>query len=159
MNRFVHLRQFRAAELLLTEEETRTVLKFVFPPQDHGLIASLPCRDALRGFAQALLVEAIDASCAVGYVEALFRSTANPTAGAVAILKAFGKKAARHWFKHATARDLIDVRVYQFVLDELARRFKSDLHSKFVSVDEREWQFGAFLAYDKPVARYQIVWG
>lgn len=99
MSNFRHLRQFKPEELLFNEDETRIVLKFIFAPTDHELIDSLPMSDALREFAQGLLVEAIDASYAVGFVKAIQESAANPTKGAREILKSFAKKAAIHWFK------------------------------------------------------------
>nr|MDC2855734.1 hypothetical protein [Ningiella sp. W23] len=89
---FKQLRKFSKDELLFDEKETRVVLKFIFKPADHKLIDSLPINDRLKGFAQGLLVEAIDASYSVGYVKAIFESTANPTKGAMAIIKTFAKK-------------------------------------------------------------------
>lgn len=102
------------------------MLKFIFAPANHALIDSLPMTDALREFAQGLLVEAIDASYAVGYVWAIARSSANPTKGAVE-LKRFAVRASLLWFTHVKAHDLGDVKVYQFVLDKLAIEFRRRL--------------------------------
>jgi len=77
---------------LFNEEETRIVLKFIFKPTHHELIDSLPMSDYLRNFAQGLLVEAIDASYAIGYVHGLFESVKNPVKGVRKILKNFGTK-------------------------------------------------------------------
>lgn len=78
---------------------------------------------ALREFAQGLLVEAIDASYAMGFIEALGRSLMSPRPGVRSIIKKFGKKASRHWFKHATASDLRKIEIYQVIRRELARGF------------------------------------
>lgn len=43
------------------------------------------------------------------------------------ILRKFAEKAARHWFRHATADDLLDIRIYEIVRNDL------------------EWSFGRLL--------------
>lgn len=92
MAKYKQLRKFKKDELILNEEETRIVLKFIFEPADHGIIESLTVNDTVREFTQGLLIEAIDASYVIGFVEAIFRSATNPTKGAIKILKSFGKK-------------------------------------------------------------------
>jgi len=93
----VHLKKFSSDELILDESETRTVLKFFWPQESVAtrIDESLIVTDSVREFAQALLVEAVDASYQVGFIEAIVRSTANPTRGAVKVLKDFGKRAAK----------------------------------------------------------------
>lgn len=158
MAKFKRLRKFKKEELLFDEEETRIILKFIFEQADHGVIKSLNVNDEVRGFAQGLLVEAIDATYTVGFVGALFRSIANPTKGAIKILKSFAKKAAKHWFKHATVHDLLDVDVYEFVRLEIARRFRTHLRI-LASTASLEKQPGAFLAYNKPSNGPAKAWG
>lgn len=158
MAQYKQLRKFKKEELIFNEEETRIILKFIFEPADHGFIESLNVNDAVKEFAQGLLIEAIDASYAVGFVEAIFRSTTNPTKGAIKILKSFGKKAAIHWFKHATVNDLQDVKVYEFVRLEIARRFRSPLRI-LASTASLKKQPGAFLAYNKPSNGLSKAWG
>ncbi len=158
MSNFKQLRQFKAEELLFNEEETRIVLKFIFRPTDHALIDSLPMSDGLREFAQGLLVEAIDASYAIGFVTALIEGTANPAKGAREILKSFGKKASKLWFKHATVHDLMNVKVYQFVLDVLVLSFRKRLVLDFVAGATPNKRIGAFLAYQKPAHGMLKVW-
>lgn len=65
----------------------------------------------------------------MGYVEALFRSIANPNQGPVKVIKAFGKKAARHWFRHASSNDLMNVKIYESVVSTIARNFRSALRT------------------------------
>lgn len=158
MTAYQQLRTFRIHELLLNKEETRTVLPFIFEPGDHGAIDALTISDSVRGFAQALLVEAIDASYAVGFVEALTRSAANPTEGAIDILKRFGRLAASHWFVHAGTSDLQDVRVYEFVRLEIARRFRTQLRL-LATTATLILPTGAFVAYRRPPSAAATAWG
>jgi len=158
MSTYKKLRQFTLEELLFNEEETRTVLKFIFSPTHHKLIDSLPMSDYLREFAQALLVETIDASHAIGYVHGLFRSVKNPVKGALKILESFGKKASQNWFKHASVHDIQNAKIYNFVKDEVARRFKYRLEL-FVTKNELDEKPGAFLAYKVPTHGILIRWG
>lgn len=158
MNTYKQLRQFKPEELLFDEEETRIVLKFIFEPTDYEFIESLTINDATREFTQGLLVEAIDASYAVGFIDAIFRSTANPTKGAIKILKSFGKKSAKHWFKHASVHDLQDVKVYDFVRVHIANQFRKPF--KIMTLASLPvTQQGAFLAYKKPFHKLPKAWG
>lgn len=157
MSNYKKLRKFEAEELLFNEEETRIVLKFIFAEMHHKNIDSLPMSDSLREFAQALLVEAIDASYAVGYVHGLFRSVKNPVKGALKILKSFGKEASQHWFKHASVHDLQNAQVYNFVLNSLGK-FVIDLQD-FIAKNELDENPGAFLAYKVPTHGIVIRWG
>ncbi|WP_052260558.1 hypothetical protein [Photobacterium gaetbulicola] len=122
-----YLRKFTPAELVLDDHETKMVLQFIFGRVDQKYINSMQVSDLHREFAQALLVEAIDASFQIGFVEALFRSTINPTAGVSNTLKSFAKKASVHWFEHLTAKELKNIKVYEIVRLELARRFRTSL--------------------------------
>ena len=158
MNSYKQLRKFKKDELYLNEDETRIILKFIFRPTDHALIDSLPMTSHLKGFAQGLLVEAIDASYAIGFVQAIFRSTTNPTKGALAILKKFGKKAIIHWLKHATIHDLQNIKIYDFVRDHLAQKFRFKLYDFLASLN-LDKQPSAFLAYSKPTNIVSKVWG
>ncbi|WP_409423405.1 MULTISPECIES: hypothetical protein [unclassified Pseudoalteromonas] len=153
---FKQLRKFSKDELLFDEKETRVVLKFIFKPADHKLIDSLPINDRLKGFAQGLLVEAIDASYSVGYVKAIFESTANPTKGAMAIIKTFAKKAANHWFKHASVHDLQKVKIFDFIRDRIALAFKSELQLYLVKNETN--RAGAFVAYQVPKHASAKLW-
>lgn len=158
MSKYTQLRQFKSEELLFNEEETRIVLKFIFKPADHGIIDSLPMSDSLRGFAQGLLIEVIDASYAVGFVVELLRSTTNPSKGAMKILKTFARKAAWHWFRHAAFHDLQKVKVYDFVRTSIARSFRFRLQD-FIARNKLDTPAGAFLALKKPSQGNLKIWG
>jgi hypothetical protein len=158
MANYKQLRKFKQEDLLFNEEETLIILKFIFEPVDHVVIEKLTVNDAAKEFAQGLLVEAIDASYAVGFVEDIFRSTANPTKGAIEMLKSFGRKAAKRWFKYATVHDLQDVKIYDFVRLEIARRFRSPLKI-LASTALLENQPGDFLLCNKPSNGLLKAWG
>ncbi len=119
----LHLKRFTAGELLFNEEETKDILAFFFPNYSNQ-IAAIEVTDKTREFAQGLLVEAIDASFALGFVEAFFSSIANPSASVTAIIRKFSFKAGKHWFKHATTSDLRKVKIYYMVRQRLQINFK-----------------------------------
>jgi len=158
MAKYMQLRRFKKEELIFSIDETKIILKFIFGSPDSNLIESMTITDPVREFAQGLLVEAIDASYAIGFVEAIFRSTANPSKGAIKILKSFGKKATKHWFKHATVHDLQNVKVYDFIRNEIARRFRTPLRI-LASTASLDNQPGAFLSYNKPPGGILKAWG
>lgn len=123
---FTTLRSFSESELLFDEQETKDILKFFFPPLQQQIDAATVTIE-LRNFAQGLLVEAIDATYALGYVEILLKAYFNPGASMKKALTKIGKKATAHWFKHATQHDLLHARISSRVRDQLTINFKSYL--------------------------------
>jgi len=79
--KYIHLRKFKNEELIFDNEESIIILKFIFKNK-HSLIDGLEINDKIREFAQGLLLEAVDASYALGFVAALFGGTFNPGASA-----------------------------------------------------------------------------
>ena len=79
----------------------------------------------LSKFAQGLLVEAVDATYAMGWIELAFRWAANPGAGMKKALQKLARSAARRWFKHLKNQSLLDVKIYESVRAQLARNFRS----------------------------------
>lgn len=122
---FVTLRDFSETELIFDEAETKDILKFFFQHLRQR-IDTATITTELRNFAQGLLVEAIDATYALGYIEIIWRTSYNPGSGMLKALSKMGRKAAKHWFKHATQQDLLKAKISSRVRDQLARSFKSD---------------------------------
>lgn len=118
------LRRFAPGEVILSGQDAHAVLRF-FSIEPGISPTALTVDD--RGFAQALLVEAIDASYDMGYAEALFRSVFAKTPaslGSVAgILANFAVRAARNWFQHASAADLSNPTIYESVRLVVARNW------------------------------------
>lgn len=158
MNSYKQLRRFSQEELIVTDQESIIILKFIFNQADQNLIASLQMSDHLRSFAQGLLVEAIDASYQIGYIQSLFKSTANPTAGAAQIIRGFAKNAAKHWFKHANIHDLQNVEIYDFVRSRLAIDFRSELGIFLTGAPCSGRPSGAYIAYHPPRQGIAIRW-
>jgi hypothetical protein len=123
----VHLRVFNQSELIFDETETKEILKFFFQA-DRQTIELCEITEGLRNFAQGLLVAAMDASFAMGWIEVTFRWVANPGAGLKKSMKKLAKAATKHWFKHLKAgQSLEDAKVYESIRDQLARSFRSPL--------------------------------
>lgn len=120
------LQHFAPTELRLLPEQAYRVLRFFFPDQ---LIdpASLTGDDI--GFAQALLIEAVDASTEMSYVQVLYDKAfmKPPTDYSIVkdVAKALCRQLARNWFRHATGDDLRDPEIYAAVRSQLARNFRS----------------------------------
>ena len=73
MKKYQHVfpRTFKQSELIFNEEETKEILKFFFK-NDHAFIDGLTIHDRIRSFAQAILIEAVDASFAIGFVKIIY---------------------------------------------------------------------------------------
>jgi len=89
------------------------ILRFFFPGQPMTAL-----NDGDVEFAQALLVEALDASTQLGYVQILADKMLPPAAdfGFIKDLAiAFCKQAYKNWFRHATGEDLANPQIYESV--------------------------------------------
>lgn len=121
----VFLSTFKSSELLFDEEETKEILKFFFTT-DHNFIDALTIDDRIRNFAQGILIEAIDASYAIGYVKIIFDLFyLQPPKPIRKILAKLAKKASVHWFKHTRATDLHNVKIYEMVRSKIEQGFRS----------------------------------
>jgi hypothetical protein len=120
------LQQFSESELKLTQHDAFVVLRFFW--LEPGILPQqLTVQD--RAFAQALLVEAIDRSYDMGYVEIIFRNFYGKLPESFEsirdMVKSFAKAAAEHWFEHATGKDLENPKIYESVRRVLSANFYS----------------------------------
>lgn len=153
---WIGLREFLPSELLFDERETRDILKFFFP-MDFPAIDATVMTDAIRGFAQGLLIEAIDATAALGWVEALFRSTANPGAGVKQLLRKLAKNSAKRWFRNAKNMELESMKIAERVRDQLSRSFRFQFFDLVASNRQRVIH-RAYVCYG-PCDKNERVWG
>lgn len=136
MKKPVTLTNFTPSQLIFDEQETREILLFIFSSKS-SIARSMKIDNQTKSFAQALLLEAVDASYSLGFVEALTSAIARPNVTISKILKKFGQKAAKHWFRHARAADLLKIEIYEIVRRDL------------------EWSFGRiFLMYNEGLAMH-----
>ena len=91
---YMHLRNFSEPELIFDEQETKEILKFFFQA-DRQKIESIQITNELRNLAQGLLVAAVDASYAMGWVELTFRWAVNPGSGLKKALQKLARRAVR----------------------------------------------------------------
>lgn len=124
----IYLRTFTADELVLDENETRLTLKSFFPSQSSA-IETMPINDNVRGLAQGLLVAAIDASYTMGYVQSssIVSAALLAMSPSWSLVKSFGKKAAKHWFKHAKSVGSMDAKIYHVVRAQISLTFINEL--------------------------------
>jgi len=122
----VQLKRFTVPEIRISRDQAWKILSFFW--QDVQIGPSDLTEDDLS-FIQGLLVEAIDSSYNMGFVDHLFRSfyMKVPTSfGSIRdMIKAFARSALKLWFKHATEADLKDPQIYENVRLTLARNFRS----------------------------------
>lgn len=84
--------------------------------------------DEFRKLAQGLLIVAIDSSFAMGFVHILVDVLRNGGRPGFPGLRRMGSKLAMkyvaHWWKHTTAQDLQEAKIYETVRRVLAGNFK-----------------------------------
>jgi len=120
------LKRFSGSDLILDAEQAKAVLTFFFG--EHEMPTAMTDED--RSFAQGLLVEAIDASYSMGYVEAIWDAITDKNilkGNLKGIVKSFVKLAAKNWFKRykVNISKLNDIEIYQSVKVTLARNFRT----------------------------------
>lgn len=145
--KYINLRKFKEEELIFDNEETVIILKFIFKNK-HDLIDELKINDRIRGFSQGLLLEAVDASYALGFVAALLGSVFNPGAEVKKTLIKLGRKSLKHWFKHATAKDLMQIKIYDRVREQLEVNFSAPLIMYSNGTALNEVKNSGFVAYN-----------
>ena len=122
----IYLRHFTKDELILSKQDAGRVLRYFFPAHP---ITPTQLTDEDVGFAQALLVQAVDSSTEMGYVQILFDKVYAKPPSDFSFLKdlavAFCKRAAKNWFRHATGADLANPDIYDSVRATIARNFGS----------------------------------
>lgn len=150
------IRIFKPDELIFDEYETREILKFFFT-RKHAMIESADITDHINGYAQGILVEAVDASYAMGFIEIIFKSVylkPLPSSMTKIVIK-LGKKALVHWFKHAKATDLTNIKIYESVRNQievnLEREFELIING-LVMKDKTKISKVAFSRPTKPVS-------
>lgn len=120
------LMRFSADQVKVSQHDAFRILRFFW--LEPGVVPGQLTPDD-RGFAQALLVEAIDMSYDMGFIEILFKNfyMKVPTdfKDIQEMVKSFCKEAVKHWFKHATGTDLENPRIYESVRSSVARNFRS----------------------------------
>ncbi|MBB5019299.1 hypothetical protein HNQ59_002597 [Chitinivorax tropicus] len=92
-------------------------------------IQSLTISVNVRRFAQQLLITAIDATYAMGYIEAVFQSLTSrklPKNVKDLCLK-LAKNAGKHWWKHTKGQDLEDTPIYESVRSRIAQLYASTM--------------------------------
>lgn len=148
--RLVTLKTFTDDQLIFDEDETRTILRFFWKnPQ----IDVVEMNNELRSFAQGLLIEAIDATYELGYVEILFRAFYFPSVDMQKILSKVARKSASHWFKHATITDLTKAKIANTVRNQLSNSFSSTFLMLLNGVArnvEKKASPAAYVGYSRP---------
>ena len=119
----LELKHFKRGEIKIGRDDARKLLVFFFG-NNVPLAENLTDDDV--AFAQALLLEAIDKSYAMGYVEAVFRSFYMKVPTDIEeMVKDFAKQAARNWFDHATGKDLSYPKIYASVRAAICSNFRT----------------------------------
>lgn len=126
------LRRFAPDEIMIDADEARVIYRNFFEgiPNIIQAVEAKEFQHLHLEFAQALLVEALDRTYDMGFVHALAASIFDKKrviSQAQTILFKFGKTAAQHWFRHATADDLWDdPKIYESVRIMLVASFRTE---------------------------------
>jgi hypothetical protein len=113
------LRHFAESEICLTEHQAIEILD-MFNFKAAGITLTVTDRE----FAQALLVEALDASYQLGWIRQVFGTLYKPTLSVLSIIKKFILVAAQHWFV-SNFNNRTSINLYQIIVDRLAVNFRS----------------------------------
>lgn len=156
---FKILKKFTPDELIFNEFETRDILSFFFPDR-ISQIRTLKIDDKIREFAQGLLVEAVDASYALGFIQIIFETFFfKPEPKLSKMLKKLVKKSAKHWFKHMKSQDLSKIKIYEIVRKQIQRSFETHFILLIQGVVSKKGNASAFVNYAMINTKECIAWG
>jgi hypothetical protein len=120
------LRNFSQDEILITKNEAWSILRFFW---SNHRIQETEITYGDMNFAQGLLVEAIDASYKMGFVEIIFNNAFLKVPGSFSdvkkMIKKIVKESTKHWFKNIGKNKLDDATIYVAVRDRIALNFRS----------------------------------
>ena len=121
------LRKFALHEIYINRFESEKILRFFFPTTKFTINQMT---DEYRGFAQGLLVEALDASYKLGFVEIIMNTALYkvPTGfdQIASIIQSMAKKSVFQWFKYRKRSEkLEDAKIYEMVRITVSRNFRS----------------------------------
>jgi hypothetical protein len=125
----INVPKIPASDLVFNETETRDILKF-FWPMYSARIDAMDIDIGTRRMAQSLLMAAIDASYALGFVDLLFTSVAKPGKSLASMGKKLAKKYAKHMWQHATEKDLMEAKIYETIRKAVAYQCRYLLDSR-----------------------------
>lgn len=125
-----HLIQIAPEDVVLSEEQAKTVFKWFWPDKDMSNLGPVTVRD--RAFAQALIVEGIDSTHDVSIIEWVFKHAYMKVFKDFDAVKDLVKEAAKEaikkgWFTRANTRvtesTLDEAKIYEIVRQTLANNF------------------------------------
>lgn len=117
------LKKFSDGEIALSAQEAWEVLNWFFTGGASLGPGGLTAND--RSFAQALLVEAVDRSEQIGWIQSLWSATANPSTSVKAVLAKLALKAAKDWLKSGKPTNFRDAKIYTMVKNQLILNWRS----------------------------------
>lgn len=117
---------FSDGELILNDLEVKLIFKF-FWPELGAPIDQMQVGIAEKKLAQTILVVAIDSSYAIGFMQGLVDGYAKPHAGVVSASKKLAQEYMKHWWKHATKKDLTKIQINESVRKTVAVKWKPEI--------------------------------
>ncbi len=117
------LKHFTPDELIVDRAEAWKILVWFFGGNSGITIGDLTDND--MSFAQALIIEAVDASEDVGWIYTLWRSTVTPPKDLGSLFKKLVRNLVKEWLKHSKPKDFDDPTIYTMVKNTLTRNWRS----------------------------------
>lgn len=117
------LDKYRNMRIVISAADAQRILQFIFPNAQPVPVASIDQND-IR-FAQALIVEAAEASARIGFIQSLWEKAVSPTARPMGLVKTIVKSALRYLNRPTTVQQAADSPDYQMVLYQIANNFGS----------------------------------
>ncbi len=114
------LRKFTVNELKYTKDEAKQILTYFFGQFD---LSSGSFTNEDIEFAQGLMVEAIDASNKMSYVEGIFRASAGPGSSITSLAAKLVRHSLASWWNNKKREDKVEI--YDIVKNQLKANFRT----------------------------------
>jgi hypothetical protein len=114
---------FSPTEIVLSDQQCWEVLVFFFGGNAAVPVTALTSND--KSFAQAMLIEAIDKSYAMSWIEAVFREAMSLTPSIRNIIGALARHAVRTWLNEIPLEEIENQQIYISVKNTLTANWRS----------------------------------
>jgi hypothetical protein len=127
------LQKFKSDDILFSDKECWQILVFFFGGNSGISVNSLTDND--KSFAQAILIQVIDLSYSMGWIECLFKETMKLEPSIKGIVKALAKKSVKDWWKKTPLDKIEGQEIYLSVKNDLTRKWHTSWSMR-LSTDE-----------------------
>lgn len=117
--------KYSNAPIVISKSDAFRLIQFFFPDRGNIWLSPYMIDDNDMLFVQALILQAADASAAIGMVQALWMKAASPVPKPLGILKEVVKQVLKEVGRSKTVQEAVETAQYQMVINQIGYNLRS----------------------------------